>query len=263
MKVIEGGIRLQQRPMRRQFVRTLQNYYFEVRQYTSLIGDALVEEDVIKDEELVGVAQSIDIELAKTRLEKGILVKPTHDVAMTRIISDPKKEVEVYYFFSRTCGYCRLMSTDVERINRVFEGDKRIKLTGLVVGASDEAWLKEFRDYTGLSIPVFDGTEFSKHLKIGFLPVFLVITPNNGKSYFKSGQQNFERMYEFIRTAQGLPVEDSVKLQSIIKTPIGTGDKLLLAKGSANGGVVTEHFGQSQKVNLPSNVRDKIQVDKF
>jgi thiol-disulfide isomerase/thioredoxin len=250
----------------KQFVRMLQNYFFEVRQITGLIGDALIEESVIEDEDWIGAEQSIDIELAKTRLEKGEAIKPTHDVAMKRIIADPKKEVEVYFFFSRSCSYCRFMAPDVERLSRAFAGDKRVKFTGLVVGESYEDWLVEFRDYTGLNIEVFDGTGFAKHLKIGFLPVLLVVTPNGGKSYFKSGQQSFERMYEFVRTSQGLPVEDSIKLQSLIKTPIGTGDQLILASKSKNNSVVTEHFGQDAKgynVNLPKQVRDKVQVDKF
>lgn len=250
----------------KQFVRMLQNYLFEVRQITSLIGDALIEETVIKEDDWVGAEQSIDIELAKTRLEKGVPIKPTQDVAMKRIVADPKKEVEVYYFFSRACAYCRFMSPDVERIARYFKDDTRVKITGLVVGESDEAWLTEFRDYTGLSIPIYDGTDFSKHLKIGFLPVLYVVSPNGGKSYFKSGQQSFESMYEFIRTAQGLPVEDSVKLQSIIKTPIGATDKLVIAQSSKNSATIAEHYNNSNNkfnVNLPKNLKEEVQVDKF
>ena len=86
----------------KQFVRMLQNYFFEVKEMTSLIGDALIEESVVKDEDWVGASQAIDIEFAKTRLEKGISIKPTHDVAMKRIVPDPKKEVEAYFIFSRS-----------------------------------------------------------------------------------------------------------------------------------------------------------------
>ena len=247
----------------KQFVRTLQNYFFEVKQITSLIGDALIEEDVISDDDWVGAEQSIDIELARTRLEKGAAIKPSHDVAMKRIVPDPKKEVEVYFFFSRSCSYCRFMAPDVERLYRAFKDDSRVKFTGLVVGDSYDEWLREFRDYTGLSIPVYDGTDFSRELKIGFLPVLLVVTPNGNNSYYKSGQQTFERMYEFVRVSQGLPLEDSSKIQAIIKTPIGAGDKLLLAK---NQGAYTQHFGQkavSEKVNLPESAKRRIELDKF
>jgi hypothetical protein len=250
----------------KQFVRMLQNYFFEVKEMTSLIGDALIEEKVIKDEDWIGAAQAIDIELAKTRLEKGISIKPTHDVAMKRIVPDPKKEVEAYFIFSRSCSWCRYMGSDVERLKRVFEGDTRVKFTGLVVGDSDEVWLKEFRDYTGLSIPVFDGTEFSKQFKLRFLPVLLVVTPNGQRSYFKSGQQNFERMYEFIRVAQGLPIEDSSKIQSVIKTPMGEGDKLILAK--EGDGVLKKNFSngsakEASSVSFPEELKKTVQVDKF
>lgn len=246
----------------KQFVRTLQNYFFEVKQIAGLIGDALIEEDVIKEEDWVGAEQAIDIELARTRLEKGVAIKPSHDVAMKRIVPDPKKEVEIYFFFSRSCSYCRFMAPDVERLYRAYKDDSRVKFTGLVVGDAYDEWLTEFRTYTGLSIPVYDGTDFSQKLKIGFLPVLLVVLPNGERSYYKSGQQSFERMYEFVRTAQGLPLEDSVKLQSIVKTPIGVGDTLLLSKNGQ--GVHAEHFSsESKKVNLPAHTKKNIEVDTF
>ncbi len=250
----------------KQFVRTLQNYFFEVRKITSLIGEALIEESAIKDEDWIGAEQAIDIELARSRLENGVAIKPTQDVALKRIIPDPKKEVEVYYFFSRSCTYCRLMTPDVERLTRILGADSRVKITGLVVGDSNERWLKEFRDYTGLTAPVYDGTDFAKHLNIGFLPVLMVVSPNDKRSYFKSGQQSFEGMYEFVRTAQGLPVEDSLKIQSIVKTPIGAADELLLTKNSkGRTGVISRHFGSnnSKRVNLPSSVKNRVQVEKF
>ncbi len=248
----------------KQFVRMLQNYFFEVRQISSLIGEALIEEKVIKDDDWVGAAQAMDIEFAKTRLEKGIAIKPTHDVAMKRIIPDPKSELEVFFMFSRSCSYCRLMAPDVERLYRVFKDDSRVKFTGLVIGETDQLWLKEFRNYTGLSMEVFDGTELSKQVNVRFLPVLLIVSPNGQRSYIKSGQQTFDRMYEFVRVAQGLPVEDSSKLQSIVRTPMGEGDKLLLAQAKGGNGTRVVSFRKSkQTVSIPDALERKVQVDKF
>lgn len=249
----------------KQFVRMLQNYFFEVREITELIGDALIEENAIKEDDWVGASQGIDIELAKTRLEKGIPIKPTHDVAMTRIVPDPKKEVEIYFLFTRSCSYCRLMAPDVERIYQVVKGDERVKLTGLVVGAGDEIWLKEFRAYTGVTFPVFDGTDLAKSLNLKYMPVILVVSPNGQKSYFKSGQQTFDRMYEFVRVAQGLPVEDSSILQSIIKTPIGEGERLIAASVQERSPIYVSRYNSAapMKVSFPKKLEAKIQVDKF
>jgi hypothetical protein len=256
------GDRVNAKGYAKQFVRVLQNFFFEVREMTSLIGDALIEEKVIEEEDWMGAEQSIDIELARTRLEKGVAIKPTHDVAMKRIIPDPKKEVQVLFIFSRSCSYCRFMAPDVERVARVLSGDSRVTLTGLVVGEADGAWLAEFRDYTGLSIPVYNGTEFAKQLKIRFLPVILVLQPNGERSYFKSGQQSFERIYEFIRTAQGLETEDSPSLQSIIKTPIGQGEKLIMASHKNTSAYQSSHYG-AKPVRMPVAVQKRVQVEKF
>ncbi|HMO19287.1 MAG TPA: hypothetical protein PKA63_05950 [Oligoflexia bacterium] len=245
-----------------QFVRVLQNYFFEVRQISSLIGDALIEEKVIEEEDWLGAEQAIDIELARTRLEKGVTIKPTNDVAMKRIVPDPKKEVQIFFIFSRSCSYCRFMAPDVERLNRVLSGDKRVKLTGLVVGGGDELWLNEFKAYTGLSIPVFEGTEFAKNFKFKFLPVVLIVLPNGQRTYFKSGQQSFERMLEFVRTAQGLPLEDKPSIQAVIKTPIGEGEKLIMAS-KTNPDVINVSYSGARPVNLPGKVNHKVVVEKF
>jgi len=246
----------------RQFVRVLQNYFFEVRQITSMIGEALIEENAIQKEDWVGAEQSIDIEMARTRLEKGVAIKPNNDVAMKRIVPDPKKEVQVFYLFSRSCSYCRYMAPDVERLNRAIKGDKRVKITGLVVGGGDEAWLNEFRDYTGLSMPVFDGTEFAEMFKLKFFPVILVLLPNGQRSYFKSGQQTFESMFEFVRTAQGLPINDSASLQALVKTPIGEAEKLILTSSSKDESIYKVQYG-SRKVRLPGTKSSGVQVEKF
>lgn len=263
------GDKITARAYAKQFVRMLQNFFFEAREMTTLIGDALIEESVIEENDWIGAEQAIDIELAKTRLEKGVTIKPTNDVAMKRIIPDPKKEIEVFFIFSRSCSYCRNMAPDVERLYRILKDDKRVKFTALVVGESDEIWLSEFRDYTGLSVPAFDGTDFAKDFKLKFFPVLLVILPNGERSYYKSGQQTFERMYEFVRTAQGLKVEDSKSLQAIIKTPIGQAEKLILASNTDG-----KSLAGQKSVRIPQNANQRrasladrkivpIEVDKF
>jgi hypothetical protein len=256
------GDRVTAKAYAKQFVRVLQNFFFEVREMTSLIGDALIDEKVIEEEDWMGAEQAIDIELARTRLEKGASIKPSHDVAMKRIVPDPKKEVQVFFVFSRACSYCRFMAPDVERVARVLKEDSRITFTGLVVGEADDEWLKEFRDYTGLGIPVYNGTEFAKQFKIRFLPVILVLLPNGERSYYKSGQQSFERIYEFIRTAQGLEIEDSPSLQSVIKTPIGQGEKLIMASHKSTSTFQSSHYG-AKPVRMPQANQGKVQVEKF
>ena len=99
-----------------QFVRYQQDLFFEVRDMVSLIGNALIKEKVIDDDDWVGAGQMIDYELAKTRLEIGATLKPTHEAAMKRITGDSNQEVEIFYFFSLDCSWCRYMASDIERL---------------------------------------------------------------------------------------------------------------------------------------------------
>ncbi len=217
----ERGDMVMARQYARQFVRLMQNYQFEVRLMTQLILQAWIDEKAIDDEEAVGVTQMIDIELAKTRQELGAVIKPTQEVAMRRIKPDPKNEVEIYYFFSMNCSWCRYMAPDVERLWRAVKDDPRVKMVGLTMGSFTEEWLKDYRDYTGLSAPVFDGTEVAQQFKLAFVPAIVIIAPNGKRAYMKSGQQSFERMYEFVRTAQGLPAVSTPQLDQLVRAPIG------------------------------------------
>lgn len=214
-----------------QFVRYVQNYFFEVRKITQLFGQALVRQHVISEDDWVGVGQYIDYEMAKTRKERNIVIKPTQEVAMKRIKADEKHEAEIYYFFTMNCSWCRYMAPDVERLWRVAQRDPKVKMTALTLEDVPEDWITEYRRYTGLSVPIFDGKEAAKKLDIGFVPALVIVSPTGKHAYKKTGQQTFERMYEFLRTVQGLPVELSGELLRLVEAPIGEAE-IAQAKGN-------------------------------
>lgn len=227
-----------------QCIRYQQDFLFEARDYAQLMGKALTAQGVIDEDDWDGVTQMMDYELAETRKELGTILKPTHDVAMRRIVPDSKQEVEIFYFFTLNCSWCRYMSADAERLWRIAQSDPRIKMTGILINDVRTEWLEEYRDYTGMTMPIMYGQELAKQFDVKFVPALVVVAPNTDKAYLKTGQQNFERMYEFVRTVQGLPATVTAQFKQLLETPIGQkeikergveGSKIYVARHAGSG----------------------------
>jgi hypothetical protein len=248
-----------------QFIRYQQNFLFEVREYTHLIGEALIRQSVIDEEDWVGVPQMIDYEFAKTRQEEKSLIKATHDVAMKRIKSDEKNQAEVYYFFTLSSGYSRGMAADVERLWRAVKKDKNVKMVALALGASHEDWIEEYRNHTGLTLPIYSGEKMAKTLNVGFVPALVVVAPNGKRAYLKSGQQTFSRMYEFVRTVQGLPVEKTPELEEINDTPIGKVEIDKFKKEQKEGKIKIgiNSSANVSRISLQAKPRESVKMERF
>ncbi|MFN8391019.1 MAG: hypothetical protein U0136_12080 [Bdellovibrionota bacterium] len=205
------------------FVRYQANLFFEVREITQLIGEALIRQRRIDEDDWQGVPQYLDYEFAQARAEKNDVFRPTNDDAMARIKSDPKNQASVYYFFNATnCRYCREMTPDFERLYQVLRSDPRVKIAALDLGQTPKAWMQEYRNYTGLTAPVFDGAASAKAFGVGFLPALVVVPPNGERAYLKTGRQSFERMYQFVRKVQGVPADMSLpEVQAIMDRKFG------------------------------------------
>lgn len=204
-----------------QYVRYQQNFFFEVRELTQLIGEALIRQKQIDEDDWHGVPQLIDYEFAKTRRETGDVFKPSHDVAMERIKPDTHNQAEIYYFFNFNCAWCRYMAPDVERLYQSVKNDPNIKIVGLTMGATPKDWMKEYREYTGLTMPILEGEKIAKAFNVRFVPALVVVAPNGKRAYLKTGAQTFDHMYEFVRKVQGLPVTVTPELQRIASLKIG------------------------------------------
>ncbi len=204
-----------------QWVRYQMDFFFEVRELTNLIGRALIEQQVIDEDEWPGVTQLINYEFAESRKALGSRIKPVNSRAFERIVGDPKNEVEVYFFMTMNCSWCRKMAPDLERLWRIVQQDKKVKMVGLTLGKVPSRWLEEYRQYTGLTLPVYEGARYAKSFGIRFVPALVVVTPNKKRAYLKTGQQSFATMYEFLRRAQGLPVAITSEVERVMATPIG------------------------------------------
>ena len=207
------------------FVRYQQNFFFEVRAITEMIGRALIEQKEIDDDDWDGVPQYLDHEFALARKETNALFAPKHDVAMKRIKADERNEAEVYYFFHMNCSPCRQMAPDVERLFQAVRFDRNVKIVGLTVGPTPKEFLKEYRNFTGLTMPVFAGEELAKNFGVKFTPALVVVAPNGKRAYLKTGQQSFDRMYDFVRHVQGLPSNLTPALKRIREMQIGELEK--------------------------------------
>ena len=94
-------------------------------------------------------------------------------------------------------------------------------MVGLVLGPADKEWLEEYKRYTGLTMPIMDGAETAKALRIAFVPSIVVVSPSNNTSYLKTGQQSFERLYEFVRRVQGVSTEMPEGVKQLMQVSIG------------------------------------------
>ncbi len=211
-----------------QWVRYQQNFFFLVRDITQLVGEALIKQGEIDQDQWVGVNQYIDYEFAKTRNETGALFKPKHEQAMKRIKADSKGEAEIYFFFTLNCSWCRKMAPDVERLWRAVQSDNKVKMVALTMGATPKSWITEYRKYTGLTIPILEGENVAKKMGVKFVPAVVIVAPTDNKAYLKTGEQDFNRLYEFTRRVQGLPNTLSPEIEQIINTPIGEKEQLEL-----------------------------------
>ncbi|HQH25843.1 MAG TPA: hypothetical protein PLP17_00490 [Oligoflexia bacterium] len=243
------------------FVRMQQNYFFELRDIVNQIGQALIRQNVIDEDGWAAAAQSMEYELAKTRLELGEVIKPTHEVAMKRIAPDPQNQIHVFYFFSLNCSWCRYMAPDVERLWRSVSEDPKIKMTALSVGPVPDDWLKEYRAYTGLTLPVANGAELAQTFGVVFLPAVVIVSPNNNHAYLKTGQQSFERLYEFAKTVQGLPAVVTPQFKELAGTPISQPEILKAQQGLDRIKLAQNPLSPSSAKITPKLV--KVSIERF
>lgn len=259
-KGLLGAIRLRNKPLAKQyaraFVRKQKDFFFEVREITKFLLGAYVEENSISKDEWVGAEQMLEIELARTRNDVRALLKPDHAAAMRRITADPQGKAQILYFFSLSCSWCRHMAPDIERLWRVAESDKNISMTALTIGKAPESWVEEYRNYTGLRVPIYDGEDIAKEFNIKFVPTIVIISPNNNKAYLKSGQQSFARMYQFVRKVQGIPAQLSPTIKKLIHTPIGEREILQAKKAGIQ-------IASRKRGRLKVKKSTRVEVEKF
>lgn len=241
-----------------QWVKYQMNFFFDVRQLTMLIGEALIQQKVIDEDEWIGVGQLIDYEFASGRAELGTRIKPSHEQAMERIRPDPGGEVEIYYFFTMSCSWCRKMAPDIERLWRLSQSDKRIKIVGLTLGETPAAWLDEYRRYTGLTMPVYEGSKQAKAFGVGFVPAVVVVSPARRHGYLKTGQQSFAHLWQFVRKAQGADTALTERAKQLLAQPIGEVERhhvAALYRGAESGGV--------QAVKVPGSREASSLIGRF
>ncbi len=252
-----------------QYIRYLINLRYEVRELTKLIGAALVRQGEIEEEDWVGVEQYLNYESAKQSVANGVILTPSHEQGLARIEADPKGEVEIYYFFTLNCKFCREMAPDVERLWRLVKDNKQVKMGAFTLGPTPKAWADSYRTFTGLSTPMWEGADLAKHFNIAFVPAVVIVSPNNQRAYLKTGAQDFKRLYEFLRTVQGHPTSFTQHAEQLVKTPIGEVE-IAESKGVSpywnqghGAGRALEFPGliQVKGAELPRRARDT--VDKF
>lgn len=208
-----------------QYVRYMQRVMFEVRELSQMVGEALVRNGVVDEEDWVGASQFMGREMARDQSTQKVAFRATADVALERIQADTKHQAEVYVFCSVTSTYCREMGPEIERIYRLTKNDSAVKFGVFVIGTGQEQYLKDFKSYTGMSMPIQDGSELAKQFRVSFVPAVVVRAPTTNRAYLRTGLISFPRFYEFIKTVQGLPVTMSDREMNIVSVPIGFAER--------------------------------------
>ena len=116
------------------------------------------------------------------------------------------------------------MGPSIERIYRLTKNDSSIKFGVFVIGSGQEQYLKDFKSYTGLTMPIQDGRELAKQFRVSFVPAVVVRAPSENRAYLRTGLIPFPRFYEFVRTVQGLPVSMNDSEMDLISKPIGSAE---------------------------------------
>jgi|GEM_PF-4960082 len=207
------------------YVDYLSNLVYDVREITRIILASMVRKGIRKEEEVFGVADLLDLQMAAYMSETNSPFQPNHESALKRIKPDANHMAEVYFIFTVENQWCAKMITDVERVWRVALGDPRVKMTGLVLDYPADAWLNAYKNYHGLTFPILDGSQAAKTWRIGLIPTLVVVSPTNKLSYQISGLNNFTHMYEILRTVQGLPTEMTPEVVALLNAPIGEEEK--------------------------------------
>lgn len=205
----------------RSYVDYLTDLMFELRVYTQMIGQAFIDRKMIEEEDWVGVEQLLNWTLASSQAEGGNPLKMTHQAALKRIKPDPNHQVEVYYFFNLSSSYSRAMAPDVERLWQAVRNDKNVKMVAVTVEPVPQSWLQSYREFTGLTMPVYNSAALAQKFKIALVPAVVVVSPTLNAAYLKTGQQDFKNLYEFVRTTQGLSIEMTPALQRLATIPVG------------------------------------------
>lgn len=233
------------------FVGYLRELMYMVREITHYTVEAMVEDGEKDEEEVRGVEELLEWNMAQARKASNLPVKPNQKTSLEKIKQpDSEGKAEVYFFFALNCKYCREMAPDVQRLAFALKDDKRVKITGYVIGKPPKDIMKSFVEYTGLDIPIFPGEEAAKTLRMSFMPSLLVVSPSNNTSYLRTGGQSYKHMFEFVRKVQGLPLEmdkKQIALASLSIGQIGTLQK---------GGVIST-------VKDTSSASASVNLDKF
>lgn len=249
-RAYQDGDRVTASAYARQFVRYMVKLMFQVRELSNLIGEAMIAEGVIEEEEWVGVEQYLEVSMAEAREGTKSNVRATHEQALKQVVPDKGGEAEIYFFFSFSNVYSRNMAADVERLWQVVKADPKLRMAGLVLGGHSEEWEKAYRDYTGLTTEIWHGAEaerIAKALRVALVPTIVVLAPNSKSAFVRTGQQSFQHMYEFVRAAQGRPITLSQSERALLIKPVGAAEKQQKKLGKFVPAVVESAPGEKRK----------------
>ena len=226
-----------------QYVRYMQRVMFEVRELSQMVGEALVKNGVVEEDDWVGVSQYLGRELARNKGSEKVSFKATADVSLERIKADANGKAEIYVFCSVTSTYCREMGPSIERIYRLTKSDPNIKFGVYTVGTGQNEWLADFKSYAGMSMPIQDGNSLAKQFRVSFVPSVVIRAPTLNRAYLRTGMITFPRFFEFVRTVQGKPTLLSDGEMRSVSMPIGLAETG--AKSNSDGSYFYDRPGIS------------------
>lgn len=217
------------------YVAYMKQLMFLVREITTAILEAYNRAESTDEEDKVGSTQLGEYLAAQASMDtmgKALIDK---DDVLKRVNADPENMAHVFFFFDLSSNFARNMAPDVERLWRALKHDRRVKMVALVTKPTPRAWIDSFREYTGMTVDIYEGEKYAKAFGIALSPSLVIVAPSSSTVYLKAGQTTFESMYELVRAVQGLDRKLTPELQKLKSIPIGFVEQQKAGANSKNG----------------------------
>jgi hypothetical protein len=137
-------------------------------------------------------------------------------------------------------------------------------MVGLTLGSTAKEWISAYKEYTGMTLPIFNGEQVAKQFKVAFVPAVVIVAPNAKTAYLKTGKIDFTRLYEVVRKTQGQSTELSPEGIKLLNAKIGRQPEV---KSSNETKATTQALYESYRNNLSTvslaNTEQAPSITKF
>lgn len=120
---------------------------------------------------------------------------------------DPKGQVQMYFFLKPIDPQAMKMAPQIQTVANTFAKDPRVKIIGFTLGQAMGAQVARFRQATGASFPIVDGSAMAQMLQLSVSPTVVLVSPSTGQSFTEFGVRPAYYLEEMVKLMQGKGVK--------------------------------------------------------